>query len=146
MVEIKVIAVKLGEKEYSITEAAFRRSKVWKQRFMTEIKPLFKELEGVGDIAFNAPSDLLKLMPLAEKLFIEAIDTVLDLLVAYSPLLEEDREYIEDTATDKQIFSAFQEVIRLADFLGLTSQLNRQLGRATTGTLSNLQPPNGDAP
>lgn len=133
MVDIKRTTVRLGERDYEIQEAGFRRAKPWKQRLLAEIKPLFERLGGAGEIQFEKPADLFQLLPLAEDLFVGGVDTVCDLLIAYSPVLEADREYIETDASDRQILAAFQEVVILADPFGVVMQLNRRLGRTTTG-------------
>jgi len=134
MIEIESTVVKLGEREYTIQQAGFLRSKPWKKRLLDEIKPLFEQVGGLGDLRFETPADLLQLIPIAEDLFIDGIDIIFDLVVAYSPELEAEREYIEAHATDKQIFSAFQEVVKLADFFGVVNQLNRKIGLKTIGT------------
>lgn len=134
MIEIESVTVKLGAKEYTIQQAGFLRSKPWKQRLFEEIKPLFERLSGASDIKFDSASDLFQLLPLAEDLFVSGIETIYDLLVAYSPDLEADREYIEAHATDKQILAAFQEVVKLSDPFGVVSQLNRRIGLKATGT------------
>ncbi len=134
MIEIESTVVKLGEREYTIQQAGFLRSKPWKKRLLDEIKPLFEQVGGLGDLRFETPADLLQLIPIAEDLFIDGIEIILDLVVAYSPELEADRQYLEAHATDKQIFSAFQEVVKLADFFGVVNQLNRKIGLKTTGT------------
>lgn len=134
MVEIESVTVKLGEREYLIKQAGFLRSKPWKQRLLNEIKPLFDTLNGAPDLEFNSPADLVKLLPLAETLLVEGVETIYSMLLAYSAELEADREYIETYATDKQIVKAFTEVVLLADPFGVVSQLNRKLGRAQIGT------------
>lgn len=134
MVEIDSVIVKLGAKEYTITQAGFLKSKPWKKRLLEEVKPMFEDVNGAGDIEISSPADLVKLLPMAEKLFVESTETLLDLLVAYAPTVEADREYIEAHATDKQILAAFQEVVKLADFLGLTSLLTRRIGLKASGT------------
>lgn len=133
MVEIDSVTVKLGEKEYTITQAGFLKSKPWKKRLFEEIKPLFERLNGAGDLKFESAADLKQLLPLAEDLFVTGIETVYALLIAYSPILEADREYIEAHATDKQILAGFQEVIRLSDPFGVVNQLNRRIGLKATG-------------
>jgi hypothetical protein len=133
MVEIESTTVKLGEKEYTIRQAGFLRSRPWKKRLLDEVKPLFEGVTGAGDIVFNSASDILKLLPMAQSMFVEIPETLLDLLFAYAPELEADRALIEAHATDKQIFAAFQEVVKLADFLGVTSLLTRRIGRSMTG-------------
>lgn len=137
MIEIKSTTVRLGEKDYEIREAGFIVSKPWKKRLIDEIKPLFEVLNGAGEIEFNSPADLVKLLPLAENVFVEGIETIFELLMAYAPAVASDREYIAQHATDRQIVAAFREVVYLADPFGVVTQLNRQLGRGLTGTLSN---------
>jgi len=137
MVEIQTVTVQLGDREYLIQQAGFLRSKPWKKRLLEEMKPLFAEIGEAQAMEFSSPADLLGLLPLAEKLFIEALDLIFDLLISYSPVLQDERDYIEQSATDAQIFAAFQEVVKLADFFGLTQQLNRQLGRVQIGISSN---------
>lgn len=134
MVEIESIAVKLGEREFTIQTAGFLRSKPWKKRLLEEVKPLFDRIGGAGDITFDSPGDLLALLPVLEDLFINSIEMLLDLLIAYSPELEAERAYIEAHATDKQIFFAFQGVVKLADFFGVVTMMGRQIGLKAIGT------------
>lgn len=134
MVEIESTTVRLGEKDYTIQTAGFVRSRPWKKRLLEEIKPLFERLNGAGDLQFNTAADLFQLFPLVEDLFIEGLDTVFELLIAYSPVLEDDRAYIEAHATDKQILAAFQGVVILADPFGVVAQMNRKIGRGLIGT------------
>lgn len=134
MVEIESTTVRLGERDYTIQTAGFIRSRPWKKRLLEEIKPLFERLNGASDIQFNSASDLFQLFPLIEDLFIDGLDTVYSLLIAYSPALEADKEYIEAHATDKQILAAFQGVVILADPFGMVAQMNRKIGLMETGT------------
>ena len=146
MLEIESTTVRLGVKDYVIQQAGFRRSKPWKKRLLAEIKPLFEQVTGAKDMQFDSPADLLKLIPLAEVLLVEGIEQIADLLITYSPELEADREEIENYATDKQIFTAFQEVLKLMDFFGAIPMLNQQFGRMGTTTYLNSQSVNGDSP
>jgi hypothetical protein len=134
MVEIESTVVKLGEKEYTIQQAGFLRSRPWKKRLLEEVKPLFEGVSGAGDIEINSASDILKLLPMAQSLFVDSPEVLLSLLFDYAPELKEDKDTIEMFATDKQILAAFQEAVKLADFLGLTSLLTRRFGLNTIGT------------
>ena len=145
-IEIERVVLLLGEREFEVAEASFLRARPWKKQLIDEIQPLFTELSEAQDMEFAGPADLLKLMPLAEKVLIEAMDKVFGLLIGYSPVLEAEREYIEGHATDKQILGAFQEVVRLADPFGMIAQFNRRIGRSGSGTLSSLGSPNGASP
>ena len=79
----------------------------------------------------------MRLWPVIETLMIDGLDNLFELLLAYDAQLENDREYIEATATDKQILSAFGEVARFADPFGVLNLANRQIGRKMTGMSSN---------
>jgi hypothetical protein len=133
MVEIESTAIKLGEKEYTVVQAGFIRSRPWKKRLFEEIKPLFERFNNASDLTFNSAADLFQLFPLAEDLFVSGIETIFELLMAYDAQLEADRALIEAHATDKQILAAFQEVVKLSDPFGIVSQFNRKIGLKTTG-------------
>lgn len=146
MIDIQTVTIRLGDKDYTIHEAPYRRSTEWRRRLVDEIKPLFEQVSGLTDIQFETPADLLQLLPVAERLFVEGIEQVFDLLIAYSPDLEGDREYIEAHASDRQIFAAFQQVITLADFLSLIPQIRRAGLGAGSGILPNSPSQNGATP
>ena len=134
MIEVETMTVKLGEREYTVQQAGFLRSKPWKKRLLTEIKPLFDEIGGLQGMEFQTPADLLKLMAVMESIFLDGIDSVFELLLAYAPALEEDRAYIEAHATDKQILFAFQGAVKLADPFGVVALMSRRYGLSATGT------------
>lgn len=143
MIEIKTAPITLGDKEYTLKEAPRLISKPWKKKFIEEIQPLFQELSGAPDMRFDKPEDLFQLFPLVESLLIDGSESIFELLIAYSPELIEDREYIEAHATDRQIFAAFQEVIKLADFLEMGGMMKKQIGRSLIGISSNSPRVNG---
>lgn len=139
MIDVQTIKIRLGERDYTIREAPHGRATVWRRRLVEEIKPIVEQVTSVTDIQFDTPADLLQLLPVAECLFVEGIDQIFDLLIAYSPELEEGREYIEANASERQIFGAFQEVIQLADFFGLIPQIHRA-GLANLSGISSSSP------
>lgn len=143
MIDVQKITIRLGEKDYTIREAPYGQATTWRRRLMEEVKPIFEQIGGVADIQFDTPADLLRLLPVAERLFVEGIDQIFDLLIAYSPDLEADRATIEGSATDRQIFTAFTEVLQLADFFGLIPQIRRAGLAGLNGTLSKSPSPNG---
>lgn len=145
MIEIRKITGKLGEKEYEITEAGFVISRPWKKRLMEEIKPLFGQISDAPNIEFETPADLFKLFPLVESILIDGVATIFELLIAYSPVLQADQEYIANHATERQIVALFREVVLLADPFGVIAKLSSELGRKAIGISSNLQSANGDS-
>ena len=145
LVQIDSFTAQLGDREYQIKTAGFIRSKPWKRRLIDEVQPIFEEIGKAEKLKFDAPADLLKIIPVMETLFLDSIDKFWDLLRDYAPELEEDKEYIEAHATDKQILAAFQGAVKLADPFGVVGLMMRQVGLKMTGTSSNLQSASGDS-
>lgn len=143
MIEIQTATVLLGEKEYIVREASHVRAAPWTRRLMSEVRPLFEQVKEAQGIEFSTPADLLQLWPLVEHLFTGALDKLYEMLIAYSPELEADQQYIADHATNRQILAAFQEVVRLADPFDLVPTLTKQIGRAAIGTSPSLPVQNG---
>lgn len=142
-IQIRVATVVLGEKEYQIEEAPILRSRAWRKTFYNTLMPLLKELGGVQGIEFDRPEDLLQLVPLAEQIVVNALDEVVDLLLLYSPILEEDQDYILNHATERQAVAAFQEVLKLAVPFEIDCLIARAPGLARAMTSSNSPSPNG---
>jgi hypothetical protein len=128
MIEIESTTVMLGEREYTIQQAGFLRSKPWKKRLIDEVQPIFGQIGEISNFKIDTPADLLKLIPLMETLFLDGIETVFDLLIAYSAELEANKDAIANSATDKQILAAFQEVVKLADPFGVVPLMIRRIG------------------
>lgn len=143
MIDIQTVTVRLGEKEYTLHEAPFGRAAPWRRRLVEEVRPIFEQVSELPGIRLETPADLRQLFPVAERLFVDATEQIFDLLIAYSPELEVDRAYIETHASDRQIFAAFQEVIKLADFLALIPQIRRAGLGGMNGTSSNSPSQNG---
>ena len=137
--------VVLGEKEYTITEAGHRRAKGWKKAFMDRFyQPLQAQLVDLNALDLDSLSlgDLPTLSPFVETLLTDTVDVVAELVISYSPVLEEDRDAILEAASDRQIIAAFWEVLKLANPLSVEA-LAQLSGLAKIGTLPNSPLPNG---
>jgi hypothetical protein len=133
---IQATTVTLGEREFEIRTAPFIRSKPWRKRLVGELKPLFDQISGATDMTFEKPDDLLRVWPIVESLLVDGVDMIFELLISYSDTLQAEREYIENNATEAQIWQAFQEVLRLSDFLGVSSMFGRRIGLSMSGISS----------
>lgn len=140
---IESTTITLGERDFVVSAAPFIRSSPWRKRLVAEVKPLFDMAATAPDMTFERPEDLLQLWPLLNAILVDGIDTVFELLIAYSPVLEDERGYIENNATEKQILAGFQEVVRLSDPFGLAQLLGRRTGLARSGTGQRSPSPNG---
>lgn len=137
----------LGETEYEVSEAGHRRAKGWKKAFLDGLfRPLQAQLVELNALDLDAGltlGDLPTLSPFVTTLLTDYIDQVAELVITYSPVLEENRETILDTASDRQILAAFWEVLQLANPLS-PSILAQLSGLARIGTSQNLPSPNGE--
>lgn len=137
----------LGETEYEVSEAGHRRAKGWKKTFLESLfQPLQAQLVELNALDLDAGltlGDLPTLTPFVTTLLTDYIDQVAELVITYSPVLEEDRETILDTASDRQILAAFWEVLQLANPLSpaILAQLS---GLARIGTSQSLPSPSGE--
>lgn len=128
--------VVLGETEYTITEAGHRRAKGWKRGFLNTLyQPLQAQLVELNALDLNGLDlgDLPTLSPFVTTLLTDYMDAIADLVVTYSPVLEEDRETILDTASDRQFLAAFWEVLKLANPLS-TEAIVQLSGLVKIGT------------
>ena len=146
-VEIKYFEVVFGHDElrqYIVEGAGILRGRIWRARFGETVLPLLEQLPGIMDFEFEKPEDLLKLLPFVQKIVLEALDDVFELLILYSPEMEADREWIEENATERQIVGAFMEVLRLAVPFEVDNLLGNLTGSKNLQTGSNSPYQNGD--
>lgn len=127
--------VTLGGETYTIVPLPIKQSHAWRDRLAVPFNQLTLALEGAADIEIKLSSadDIVALVRSLAGTLIGSIDTVLDLLFAYSPVLAEDRERIENEAYDTEAIDAFIEVVKLAYPLGrLVSGIRGPQAPATT--------------
>lgn len=112
------IVVELGGKQYEIAPLVIRDSREWRKKYAEATAPLFQMVNIKVDET-DAFGDILK------KMLVVMPDQVIDLFFDYAKAL--NREEIESIATDAEIASAFEEVVKLA--LPLAESLPKAMGR-----------------
>ena len=142
--DIRTVTVKLGEKEFIITEAGWKKATAWKRGLIEDVKPMYEQVAGAADIKFESAEDLVGLWPLIQTVLVDGMDALFEHLLAYSPVLKKERDYIEENATEAQVFAAFKEVIGLADPFGLVAQFNRKIGLKAMQTTTSSPAPSGE--
>ncbi len=142
--DIRTVEVTLGERQFIVTEAGWKKATAWKRGLIEDVKPLYEQVAGAADITFENAEDLINLWPLIQTVLVDGMDALFEHLLAYSPVLEKDRDYIEENATEAQVFAAFKEVVGLADPFGLVAQFNRKIGLKTMRTTTNSPAPSGE--
>ena len=99
------ILVILGGKEYGIAPLVIRDSRVWRKKVIGLIAPL----PGYANVTTDTPEDFEKVLT---QVLVTMPDQVIVLFFEYAKDL--NREEIEGIATDAEITTAFQEVVKVA--------------------------------
>lgn len=129
----KSATVTLGGQSYEIRALPIRQSKAWRAKLEGPFSELSNALEGAGSIELSSGGDIARLVRTLSGTLIGSIDTLLDLLFAYSPELAADRDRIEDNAYDEEALDAFTEVLKLAYPFGqLLALVNGRTGNKTS--------------
>lgn len=110
---MKTETIIIGEKTYVVREAKRKANAKWRQRFQAEFTDVAALLEGLPktDLSAQALGGLLH--QIIAKVG-GSVDTLAELVFAYSPELAADRETIEEEAYDSEIMAAFTAVMKLA--------------------------------
>jgi len=110
---MKTETIIIGEKTYVVREAKRKANAKWRQRFQAEFTDVAALIEGLPktDLTAQALGGLLH--QIIAKVG-GSVDTLAELVFAYSPELAADRETIEEEAYDSEIMAAFTAVMKLA--------------------------------
>lgn len=143
--EIETITVQLGDRQFEVKEPTWGYARRWRKQLAESVKPLLEQVSGVTEFEFNTPADLLKLLPVVETTLVDGLDNVFELLVSYSPVLENERAWIEDNATEKQIINAFKEIVKFSGPFRLIKMVSDLPGSQTNGISKNLLDLSGES-
>lgn len=162
-IEIEYAELMFGEKLYKVPAAGLSRSEVWRARLQVEINGLLailKEQGGVfeqvdlGNLKEIASLGLVELLPVIGAVFARinlSMSSLIELIAAYHPDLEKDRDYIQEHGTMKQAIAGVLEMVKLEYPFGLLTNRPKAspngLPAATTSpnwpsALGELAPPN----
>ena len=109
------ITVTLGDREFEVEALSIRESKSWRHKFSERLQPLLDILPTLPDVDITKPEELVKLTPVVQGLLTDYLDEAIEVLFEYSPALNEEREWIEDNATEKEAIAALMGVLKLAN-------------------------------
>lgn len=128
------LTVTLGGQEYTITPLPLRPSKEWRAKFGAPFQTLVGVIQQAPTVNLTSVTDVMGLVESVSGLFLQAPDLFADMLFAYSPALQADRERIEATATDEEAMRALLGVLGLAYPFGqLLSWVTRVKTTVTQG-------------
>lgn len=135
--------VVLGGREYTIVTPPIRASKAWRESLARPFGSLTAALETAGSVELDVRqlTDIAGMVRNFSGVLIGSIDTMLELLFQYSPVLAQDREWIEENAYDEEALEAFTATIKLAYPLEILREIIS--GPSASKTSSNSPSPNG---
>jgi hypothetical protein len=111
---MKSVVIVLGEKKYTIEELARRKNAAWRERLEETLKPLVEILQAAPNVNIQNLDDVSALVSNASGLLLGSIDRIVEALLAYSPQLERDSEWIGENCYDSEIVEAFTKILTLA--------------------------------
>lgn len=125
---MKTVTVTLGGQPYSIKSLPIKQSAQWRKALGVPFGAITGVLEhnslddvfqaeqsGDGQVKYALNlGGIVGAVTSAGNVLLGSIDTLLELLFAYSPELQADRERIEAEAYDDEALHAFLEVLKLA--------------------------------
>lgn len=133
---MKTIRIQLAGKKYEIQTLPIAQSRAWRQQLMQPFQLIGAILDHVDLNDLTNIANVEELIPLFKEgvmTVLGSVELLVDLLFAYSPVLEADREHIENTAHDDEAMQALMEVIKVAYPLGgLMTFLNGPKERKTS--------------
>lgn len=111
---MKTAKVAIAGKDYTIKELPIRKSVAWRKQVADKFSELTDALTNAGNADTKDVMNVVGIVKgFAAKLF-GSVEVIADLLFAYSPELEADREKIESDGYESEIVDAFVEVVLLA--------------------------------
>ena len=143
--------VQFSTKKFTIVPIPIRKSREWRQKFIKELDKILGIVDDVQGVTTDELTDgfsLDSLMPFIDKIkafLLTSTDILLDLIYDFAPNIKKEKAWIEDHATDPEVFSVFLEVLKMAyPFGGILGNL-RNLGSKTQETSTNSPEPSGDS-
>jgi hypothetical protein len=133
------LTLTLGQ-AYTIPIASVKRARAWRARLKEPLNQVLGAVNAVTTVQLETTADLTALAEQLLPILMDATDTLLDLILAYAPALDAQREAIEDTAVDEEVVDAFLVLLkaafplaRLLDLLGPVTQATSKSSPAPSG-------------
>ncbi|KKM85970.1 hypothetical protein LCGC14_1283770 [marine sediment metagenome] len=143
--------IEFSTKKFTIAPLPIRKSREWREKFIAQLDTVLSivdDVQGVSTIELTDGFSLDSLMPFIEKIkvfLLTSTDILLDLIYDFSPAIKKEKEWIEDHATDPEVFSVFLEVLKMAYPFGNILGNLRTLGQSPPVILTNSPEENGDS-
>jgi hypothetical protein len=106
--------VSLGGQAYTVVELKRKANSVWRQKLQAEFADIAQLIGDLSNIKIKDGEALKNVMVTVTSRVSSSLDLALELVIAYSPALENDRDRIIEEAYDSEILQAFVAILGLA--------------------------------
>lgn len=110
---MKTETIQLGDREYQLSELPLRKAKAYRERLREPFGNLVDLFERTPKTEIDNARQVSQLIRSMSDTLLNSVDTVADLLLEYSEVLGNDRDYILDNAYGSQVVDAFIAVLGL---------------------------------
>lgn len=123
---MKLITITLGGKTFEVRQLTIKADAVWREKAKPVIEPVAELAIAAGNV--RPTPDQLTRLAFTSSLFVDPQAT-LDLVLAYDPALEAQREWIEGNAYSEEALQAL-----LALFFGMSPLMKSGSGQKAAET------------
>jgi hypothetical protein len=144
----RTVTVTIAGRDYEVQELRSRANEAWRKRLQEPFGALVRRLEGAGETDITSPRELVGLVQDTAGVLLQSPETLRELLFAYAPALEQDRERILEEAYDSELLDALVQVLKLAfPFGGIVDKVSglARLGQTPARTMPNSRSRSGAA-
>lgn len=131
-------SIELGDTTYEIPRPTVKQARQWRARIEEPLDSLLALIGQTQAFQVDSVEDIIVGIKLIAKELIGAPDTIFELTMLFSPLLEANRAHIEETAYDEQVTTALVTFLKAVFPL---EQLMNLFGRARSATSPSLPQP-----
>lgn len=153
---MKSITVNLAGHTFTIESLKFKAERAWRKKYDLPVANLIGAIATVKEVSsteFDKPTDLLKqiggiLLSHATdlmKALLDSPDIIFEAICDYSPVLADNRDFIEENAYQDEIAAVFIEVLKIAYPFGSLLGIAQSLGSLEKQTSPNSPEPNGES-
>lgn len=123
--------VVLGGREFVIHSLPMKASREWRTEFSQPVQQVLGVMRRMQDVELTDVSQAAQVLQQVGTYLLGSVDTLVEALFAYSPVLQAEREWIEAHADDTEAMAALWEVLKLAYPFGGLMQLFGRTQRMT---------------
>ena len=136
---MREFTVTLGGYEFVLRELPARANSQWRKQLEAPFKAMLEAVKAT-DTEINNLADVPNVLNKLQELLIQNADIIPDIVVSYSPVLQEAQKFLDDNATETEYLNAFMQIARVAyptDFFIQQVAATKKIGSLRPPTLTS---------